>query len=48
MNNRVHNKSLEEAINEFLNEHHIKVLNILQDASGRVDHHVTVTIFYES
>ena len=40
-------KSLEDAINEFFGERHIKVHNILQDASGRLDHHVTVTIFYE-
>lgn len=37
---------LEKRINEWLDSNKVKIVRVLQDASGRIDHHVTITIFY--
>lgn len=37
---------LENSINEWLKHKSINIVRVLQDASGRLDHHVTITIFY--
>ena len=41
---------LEERINDWLSEmgEKIEITRALQDASGRLDHHVTITIFYKT
>ncbi len=40
---------LETEINKWLSEmgDHLEITGRLQAASGRIDHHVTVTIFYK-
>lgn len=37
---------LERRINEWLDSNKVNITRVLQDASGRLDHHVTITIFY--
>lgn len=37
---------LEESINKWLGENRVTIVRVLQSASGRMDHKVTITIFY--
>lgn len=37
---------LEKRINEWIEQNKVNITRVLQDASGRLDHHVTITIFY--
>lgn len=37
---------LEKRINEWLELNKVNIVRVLQDASGRLDHHVIITIFY--
>ncbi|MBI1999473.1 MAG: hypothetical protein HYS74_02380 [Parcubacteria group bacterium] len=41
---------LEKNINEWLDSmgDKIEITRTMQDASGRMDHHVTITIFYKT
>lgn len=43
-------EGLEKAINEWLESQgdKIEITRTMQDASGRLDHHVTITIFYKT
>ena len=43
-------EALEKRINEWLESQgdKIEITRTMQDASGRVEHHVTITIFYKN
>jgi len=43
-------EGLEKAINGWLESQgeKIEITRTMQDASGRIDHHVTITIFYKT
>lgn len=37
---------LEKRINDWLDTNKVNIVRVLQDAYGRLDHHITITIFY--